>query len=409
VLAAAALDPLRRALGGGELREHAACLVDGAALRHTLVPARAEALPGLLRALAATQSAALLRGGGNRLDYGNAPARADCLLSLEAIRGIEELDAEDGVCRARAGTPLSELRAAAQAAGWELPLDAPGAGATLGGVLAAAECGPRAQGYGRPRDSVLGLDVVLGSGEATRCGGRVVKNVTGYDLAKLYTGSIGALCVIAAAWLRLRARPECVRVLAGELDSARAAVAAARRGSCRAALLELARAAPGSRPRRIALELAGPERAVERDARELEQELGLREAEPELLDRLGRRASAAPLRVRIPVLAGQLDAAERALAAAGGESVAWPGLGFAIAEWQTGCETPAELDALARCCAELARASRGSAVILRAPVAWKRARDVFDLPAGELALTRALKQRFDPAGVLAPGRLPGRA
>ncbi len=408
MIAPALVERLRRELGADAVREHAALDVDGIQIAHTLVPKAAEQLPNVLRVLAEAGAAAIVRGGGNRLALGNAPARADLLLSTQELSGIEELDAEDGVLRARAGTTLAALRAAARTAGWELPLDAPGPGASLGGVLAAAEAGPRSQGYGRPRDAVLGLDVVLGSGEATRCGGRVVKNVTGYDLAKLYTGSLGALGVITAVWLRLSPRPERVTVLAGALESSAGALAAARRTSCRAAVLELA-CGPAA-ARRCVVELAGPELAVERDARELARDFGLREAAPEALDRMRRRvlASSAPLCARIPLLPAQLDAAERAFAETGATCVAWPGLGFVLAEWQdAGSDERADAE-IARSCAALARAARGSAVVLRAPAAWKRARDVFGVSGGEIALTRALKQRFDPAGVLAPGRLPGR-
>jgi glycolate oxidase FAD binding subunit len=193
------------ALGVESVREHEPLEVDGLRIGVTLAPASVEALGGALRTLRERDLAAIVRGGGTRLGLGNPPRRAACFLSTERLAEVEELDA-GRAGPGRAGTPLTELRAAANARGWELPLDAPGRGSTVGGVLAAAALGPRAQGYGLPRDLVLGLDVVLGDGTLTRCGGRVVKNVTGYDLAKLYTGSLGTLGVIAA-WLRLRPRP----------------------------------------------------------------------------------------------------------------------------------------------------------------------------------------------------------
>jgi glycolate oxidase FAD binding subunit len=409
-----ALRALGSALGARRVRERAPLDVDGLAIAHEVEPRSADEVSQCTRALAEAGGAAIVRGGGNRIGIGNPPARADVVLSTRALAGIEELDSEDGVCRARAGTQLTELRAAANAAGWELPFDAPGEGATLGGVLAAAEPGPRAQGYGAPRDVVLGLDVVLGSGVITRCGARVVKNVTGYDLQKLYTGSRGALGVITAAWIRLRARPERVCVLAGELgvgDEASAlAISAARRTTCRAALLAHAgdaRAVVQS----LVLELAGSEAAVERDARELARELGLRAADVRALDALRRRSLAhnAALAARVPLLPAQLAAAQRALCATGAASVAWLGQGFALAEWSPSARERAGDAEIARVCAELARAARGAAVMRRAPPDWKRERDVFGLSAGEVALTRGVKQRFDPARVLAPGRLAGRA
>jgi glycolate oxidase FAD binding subunit len=404
---------IESALGTGRVRERAPIEVDGHTVAHVVEPTSADEVSQCLRAIAGTAAAALVLGGGNRLGIGNPPARADLVLSMRALSGIEELDAEDGVCRARAGTTLAELRAAANAAGWELPFDAPGAAATLGGVIAAAEPGPRAQGYGAPRDVVLGLDVVLGSGELTRCGARVVKNVTGYDLQKLYTGSLGALGVITAAWIRLRARPERVCVLAGELgnggEASALAIAAMRRTSCRAALLALA----GSEreARHLVVELAGSEAAVDRDTRELSRDLGLRAAGARDLDVLRARSLAreAALAARIPLLRSQLDAAESALAATGARSVAWLGLGFALAEWSSGTRARVGDLEIAGVVAELARTSRGAALMRRAPLEWKRERDVFGLSDGEIALTRALKQRFDPSRVLAPARLAGRS
>src|SRR5262249_60034454 len=105
-----------------------------------------------------------------------------------------------------------------------------------------------------PGDQGLGLEVVLGDGVLAKCGGRVVKNVTGYDLAKLYTGSLGTLGVIAAAWLRLRPRPERVEHLearAGDVTSACArGLAAARSATARAAAVVLPACRGAARPLR---------------------------------------------------------------------------------------------------------------------------------------------------------------
>src|SRR6266850_1996232 len=120
-------------------------------------------------------------------------------------------------------------------------LDDAGRGGTLGGALATAALAPRALGFGRPRDVVLGCEVVLADGLRTRCGGRVVKNVTGYDMAKLYVGSLGALGVITGAWLRLAPKPAQLRVLqSDELDDASAVALgglAARLATARSCLL----------------------------------------------------------------------------------------------------------------------------------------------------------------------------
>jgi glycolate oxidase FAD binding subunit len=199
----AALDALGSELTDCALELHDPVPLDGVDIAATLSPRDGESLARAVAAVARAGLAAVPRGDGGHLGLGNPPSRADLFLSTLALSGVLAFEPAEGVCRAGAGTRLSELRRSVEAEGWELPLDGPGS-ATLGGALAAASVGPRSQGYGPARDAVLGLDVVLGSGERTRCGGRVVKNVTGYDLAKLYTGSFGSLGVIESAWLRLR-------------------------------------------------------------------------------------------------------------------------------------------------------------------------------------------------------------
>jgi len=212
------IETLTSALGDA-LRFHDPVSIDGVPVEATLTPRDARSLGAALAALGAARCAAIPRGAGTQLGFGNVPRRAACFLSMEAFSGMDALDASEGVCHAGAGTPLAELRTRVAEAGWELPIDDAGRGGTLGGALATAALAPRALGWGRPRDVVLGCEVVLSDGTATRCGGRVVKNVTGYDMARLYTGSLGSLGVITGAWLRLRPRPEAVRVLqAGELD-----------------------------------------------------------------------------------------------------------------------------------------------------------------------------------------------
>src|SRR5262249_32004322 len=148
----------------------------------------------------------------------------------------------------------------------------------VGGAIAAAAVGPRTQGFGSPRDVVLGLEVVLGSGERTRCGGRGGKNGAGDDLPKLYTGSHGALRGIGGARLRLWPRPECARVLQlparPRADAIARALAASRRPSARACGLrgQAGGALEGW------VELAGAEAGVLRDAAWLAREHGAEES-----------------------------------------------------------------------------------------------------------------------------------
>lgn len=412
MLSAEHLSTLRSAVGADALQCHPPLDLDGAAPEVTLAPADGEALGRALAALTQCGLAAWVRGGGARGCLGNTPARADVVLSCERLTGVEELDASDGVCCARSGTPLAELRAAVREGGWELPLDPPGAAATLGGALAAAASGPRVLGFGRPRDLVLGLSVVSATGEHTRCGGRVVKNVTGYDLNKLYVGSLGTLGVIESAWLRLRPRPERATVCEASLaDRARACelgLAASRRVTARA--VAVSRGVADS-AWRLVVELAGDAPGVERDLAWLLAGGEFGEAPPETLDRVRDEQGADPLlgaRFRLHVLGSRLEPALAALCEHQAELLAYPGTGLVFAHLALP-EQPDESAAAARFGAvtAIAHEAGGHAFCEAAPSWSKRGRDVFGASGAELALMRALKERFDRQGVLNPGRFAG--
>src|ERR671932_594232 len=147
-------------------------------------------------------------GRGTWLDAGR-PVRADHLLSLESLSGVVEYTPGDLTLTARAGTPLEEIARVTGAEGQWLALDPFGAtSGTLGATVATASSGPLAHAFGTPRDCVLGLETVTGAGAVVRTGGRVVKNVAGFDLTRLFTGSWGTLAVITEVTVRLRALPE---------------------------------------------------------------------------------------------------------------------------------------------------------------------------------------------------------
>jgi glycolate oxidase FAD binding subunit len=399
-----------------ELREAPPLQLDGQALSRVLAPHGPDALADAVSALREAGLAALVVGGGNRLGIGNPASRADVLLSTERLSGVYEFDADEGVAHLGAGTTLERARAAALEAGWELPLDAPGSGATLGGVLSAAATGPRALGYRQPRDVALGLDVVLGSGDLTRCGGRVVKNVTGYDLAKLYIGSRGTLCVIVAAWIRLVPPPQRVALLEvtppDPAAGCRAGIQASRCTSARACVVSF----EGSAQPRVLVELAGDEATVVRDADDLESSLGARSVDVAELDAVRARSlGERSLGVRLPLLPSRFEATVERLVARPCSLLAYPGLGYAHVGFDLPDDAQAETDSVVAAAApwfalldELSQDVRGGYLVERAPVSLKRGRDVFGDPGASLPVLHALKQRFDPDGVLAPGRSAGR-
>jgi len=416
----AALDALRAAVGADAIVEHEPVAVDGVSLTESLRPSSGEELAAGLRVLSEQGMAALVCGGGSRLGQGNLLQRADLALEVTALDGILELDAEDGVVHVRAGTEIAVLRESVRAEGWELPLDPPGAGTSVGGALASAAVGPR---FGRPREIVLGLEVTLASGARTRCGGRVVKNVTGYDLGKLYIGSFGSLGVIEAAWLRLHPLPERSLFLAAALPDGAAgferALAAARRPSARvvahldralAAAIDPVTAREGSV---LLIELAGDESLLEAERRELVEETGAHDVDAVVIERLrgvqGGIFHPGGLRLRLSSLPSRVGEAAEILAGDGGAVLTYPAKGLLYARFPVGLSNDERaVDAAERSARLAAAAGGGGFVIEDAPDWAKQGRDVFGDPGQLLPLFRALKHQYDPKGVLNPGRFAGR-
>jgi glycolate oxidase FAD binding subunit len=388
---------------------------DGVAIEGRLEPKTPEDLAAALAAVSARGGAVLVRGGGSRLGIGNPLRRADAVLETRALARILELDADEGVMHAEAGAPLAVLRGAAAEAGWTVPLDPPGEHATLGGALASGSPGAC---FAQPRDAVLGLSVALAGGSLVRMGGRVVKNVTGYDLAKLFVGSFGALGVVTSAWLRLRPRPEAHAVLAAPMPAdPRAALAAARLPAVRGALgLDAAlaqRVVPGAAGAILLLEVCGDAPAVDGDRAALAERIGAAPCEPAALTRARELlASDGPegdalLALRLAVVPSAVPEAAAALRAAGLAVVSQPARGLVHGR-RALPEDAGEPFAAAVAAARAAAASgQGSWRVEAAPLAQKRAIDVFGEPLAHLALLRRLKTEYDPRGVLNPGRFAG--
>ena len=143
-------------------------------------------------------------GGGTQIGLGNPPEELHLVLDLSRLDQVVDFQPADLTVTVEAGITLESLQRHLASAGKFLPLEAPLAGrATVGGILATSSVGPLRHAYGLPRDWLIGIRVISPAGEETKAGGRVVKNVTGYDLNKLYTGSFGTLGVIVEATFKL--------------------------------------------------------------------------------------------------------------------------------------------------------------------------------------------------------------
>src|SRR5215471_20074297 len=206
--ALAAACPATRAAGACDA-------VAGVKPRYAASPASVAEASAVMRAAGEQGLAVVARGSGSRLDWGAPPRRCELVVDTLLLDQVVEHAAGDLVARVQAGVGLRRLGEVLAAAGQQLALDlAPGANgqepagtATVGGTLATGTAGPRRLRYGTPRDLVIGITVVRADGTVASSGGKVVKNVAGYDLGKLFAGSYGTLGLIAEAVFRLHPVP----------------------------------------------------------------------------------------------------------------------------------------------------------------------------------------------------------
>lgn len=352
----------------------------------TLTPGSEAELVDILRAASADGLRLLPVGGRTHLDKGN-PTQVDAEVSVQRLSRLAGYDPAELVATAGAGMTCGALDAILAEHGQEWPVDADPA-ATIGGVVAAGASSPRRLRVGPVRDSLLGLEFVTGDGRLIRVGARTIKNVSGYDLTRLMTGSLGTLGVLTKLDLRLRPRPTARRTItgAGSMDQA-AAIAAA---------LPLASgvlATPGT----IEVRLEGWPEDVEAQSRAVAGLLGDVQVLEDGVFPSRRPWLERPVTVEAAVLPSALPGLARLIGAPwgalAGVGILWAGL------------PPADepLDALRAAVDALG----GIAPVVRGPgglgtggprpgsAAW--------------AIQRGIKSAFDPRGILAPGRFWGDA
>lgn len=175
-----------------------------------------------------TAGPVLFRGGATQLDWAGRVPDPDLVLDTTGLAGVLTHEPADMTASVRAGTTLAALQEHLGRHGQWLALDPPttAAGATVGGLLAAGDSGPSRLRYGSLRDLVIGVTLVLSDGTVARSGGHVIKNVAGYDLAKLVHGSLGALALVAEVVVRLHPRPATSVTAVGDADAEQATAAA---------------------------------------------------------------------------------------------------------------------------------------------------------------------------------------
>ncbi len=206
--------PLTEMVGSANLLCDGAALnygVDGFSPKWAIFPKTREEIRDIV-GLCRKESLSIVPGGnGTKMGAGGIPARADLLLSTKRMGRIVDQDRENLTLSVETGALLSDIQRQmrGEGIGYFIPLDPPfTAASTLGGILAANSSGPKRLLYGTARDLVLGMKVVMADGKTISCGGKTVKNVSGYDLAKLFIGSQGTLGILVEATIRLLPLPE---------------------------------------------------------------------------------------------------------------------------------------------------------------------------------------------------------
>lgn len=401
---ASLVNELESLAGAGNVSERGReeLAVDGLVPQAIVRPGSYEEVAGVLRYAEAGGLSVIPWGGGTMMGVGNTPRRYDIALCLSRLDAIVEHEPADLTVTCQAGISLDALQEQMRESGQLAPLDPalPGS-ATVGGALAANAFGAYSLAYGTARDFTIGLRVVTADGRITRAGGKVVKNVAGYDLCKLYIGSLGTLGVIVEATFKVRPLAKAEQQMTFEFDSPEAACTLAseayRRGLGISAVE--VRTTPGGRCL-LAMHLSAMPAALERSAREIEALAGStggpvqEDSAAETLRAIAVPFNALPS--TLPALLKQLAALTVA------RLVAYPTLGVARASF-AGAD-----GALLQQIRQIAANSGATMLIEACPAELKLSIDVFGAPAGSSRLMRRLKQEFDPRGTLSPGRFAGK-
>ncbi len=343
-----------------------------------------------IRAARASGTPLRLRGGGTKDFYGSALAGE--VLDTRGYSGVVSYEPTELVITARCGTPLGELRGVLAEKGQMLPFEPPafGAAATIGGAIAAGLSGPRRMAAGAARDFVLGAALLDGRGDWLEFGGRVMKNVAGYDVARVTCGSLGTLGVIAEVSLKVLPLPAAETTVLIAADEAEA-LALTSGWAARPLPVSATSWSDGELRVRISGAVAAVAEAArgfaaDHGAVTIESDEALRHWEQIREQQTGFFGGAGVLwRIAVPDTAAPLGLP-------GTTMIEWNG----ALRWVRSTVAESDIRAAARAAGGHATAFRGG----------ERSAGVFEqLPAPLAAIHRRLKARFDPAGILNPGRM----
>ena len=380
-------------------------------------------------------------GGGTQVGLGNLPRKLDLLLGTSGLANLVYHEPADLVASAQAGMTMASLRAELAKGGQTLPLDAPFPDrATIGGIIATNYAGPSRMSFGGPRDWLIGIKVAGSDGRVTKAGGRVVKNVTGYDLNKLYTGSLGTLGVIVEANFKLAPLPEESASIFATFDGPTSAFRAAKAlmglsyspqalqvvDATLANRLSLATTAPGG-VGVLALH-SGRRSAVRRKVgdtskvltQEGAQKVDLHGAEAanlwqELIDLDWTDDDGPDMALQTALLPSQVEGfySETSAQEEGFRKAVVVDAGSGLVKllyWKDGPDSgsTSAMLALIDQVKVKARSYGSNVVVQRCPAAVKEKIDVWGGPIQGLDIMRRIKAHLDPSNILSPGRFVGR-
>lgn len=407
---------LRAVVGAGHVRPASASdAIRGVVPQTVLEPADADQLSQVLRTANSDGLAVIPRGGGTKLEWGNRPRAADLLVSTSRLDQIVEHPWADLTVTVQAGCRIEALQNALRQHGQRLAIDPlwPDR-ATVGGVLSTNDTAAIRLRFGGLRDLIIGTTIALADGTLARSGGKVVKNVAGYDLSKLVTGALGTLGVITSATFRLHPLPQQARTLsavAGDLDRMQQLVAALQ--DSKLAHTSLQARASHSGPATVDVLFEGTPAGVDAqttEAQRLARESRFVDALPDVwqarqdLWASGDGAAILKISTLTGELANAMDPIRRLADAA---RVQWHAVFQATGIGWIRFDDPAEgWSTILRELREAIERRGGSAIVLRSPSITDPS-DVWGTAGDAQPLMQAIKREFDPKGTLNPGRFVG--
>jgi glycolate oxidase FAD binding subunit len=388
-------------------------------------PADAAGVAAELKRANGEKLAVTIRGAGTKQSWGAPTPHTDVVLSTLGLNAPVDHVAGDLVATAPAGASLDAVNDVLRVERQWLPLDPPGSHlATIGGIVATNDSGPRRHRYGTPRDLIIGIEIALADGRIARAGGRVVKNVAGYDLSKLLCGSLGSLAVITSATFKLAPLPQASSTLAasvGDLRSLGALALAVAGSPLTPTTIELQ-----SPPHRLLIRFETSPKATEVQIAAAASLCtahgattailtGQEEADTWRAHELGMRGEMSnDTRTIVKLAVLPTDVGEmlsRADAAATAQRIQYAAVGRAALGIIV-VRLDGDPSAQAAVVSELRReaiARRGSAVLLAAPPDLHARLGTWGPGADTAPIMRAVKAQFDPRALLNRGREPWEA